>query len=118
MLSELTRNLLHNAIHHTPGLGWLRVHLSILPATATHGSLAQLRISDNGPGISAELAQRLFEPFSAGDMNAGSGLGLAICHEIVQALGGQLSLTNRSAGISPSGLDTLATVPCIAGTVA
>lgn len=118
MLSELTRNLLHNAIHHTPARGWLRVHLSTLPATATHGSLAQLRISDNGPGISAELAQRLFEPFSAGDVNAGSGLGLAICHEIVQALGGQLSLTNRSADISPSGLDTLATVPCIASTVA
>ncbi|MOA14334.1 Sensor protein EvgS precursor [compost metagenome] len=84
--------------------------------TVNEHDMAELRISDSGPGISPELAQRLFEPFSAGNLNAGSGLGLAICHEIVQALGGQLSLTNRSAGVAPSGLDTLARVPC--GTVA
>ena len=109
MLSELTRNLLHNALHHTPARGWLCVQLTDLPATAGHGRQAQLRISDSGPGISAELAQRLFEPFSAGD-HTGSGLGLAICHEIVQALGGQLSLSNR--GTEPFGLDTLVTLPC------
>ena len=105
MLRELTRNLLHNAIKHTPTQGWLRVDLTELP-----GHLAQLSIRDSGPGISAELAQRLFQPFSAGDLHAGSGLGLAICNEIVQALGGQLSLTNRNT--VPSGLDTLATLPC------
>jgi two-component system sensor histidine kinase TctE len=44
---------------------------------------AALTISDSGPGIDAELAQRLFQPFSAGDVRSGSGLGLAICHEIV-----------------------------------
>ncbi len=46
---------------------------------------------DEGPGISAELRQRLFAPFSAGDTGSGSGLGLAICREIVLALDGRIS---------------------------
>ncbi|PPJ40686.1 ATP-binding protein, partial [Pseudoxanthomonas sp. KAs_5_3] len=49
-----------------------------------------------------ELRQRLFAPFSAGSTSSGSGLGLAICREIVLALGGRISLDNRSA---PAGED-------------
>jgi two-component system sensor histidine kinase TctE len=45
-------------------------------------------------GIDSELAQRLFQPFSAGNARSGSGLGLAICHEIVQTLGGAIELRN------------------------
>lgn len=113
MLRELTRNLLHNAIHHSPASGWLRVHLIAMPEPAAPdpaapGTLARLCISDSGPGIGEDLAQRLFQPFSAGDVQAGSGLGLAICHEIVQALGGQLQLRNRTA--PPTGLDAVATL--------
>ena len=113
MLRELTRNLLHNAVRHSPHAGWLRVQLTQLPDPHGPGSLAVLCISDSGPGISDELAQRLFQPFSAGDLQAGSGLGLAICHDIVQALGGQLRLANRSArGDHPSGLDAQVTLGC------
>jgi len=114
MLRELTRNLLHNAVHYSPASGWLRVQLTLRPAGDGHGGEARLCISDSGPGISDELAQRLFQPFSAGDVQAGSGLGLAICHEIVQALGGHLQLRNRSAaqdGI-PAGLDAVVTLRC------
>ncbi|MBS7778310.1 sensor histidine kinase [Acidovorax sp. CCYZU-2555] len=111
MLRELTRNLLHNAVHYSPASGWLRVQLTLQPAPNGHCA-ARLCISDSGPGISDELAQRLFQPFSAGDLQAGSGLGLAICHEIVQALGGQLQLRNRSAtpGGIPAGLDAVVTL--------
>ncbi|MNV44556.1 Sensor protein QseC [compost metagenome] len=114
MLRELTRNLLHNAVRHSPEAGWLRVQLTQLPDPHGPGSLVVLCISDSGPGISDELAQRLFQPFSAGDLQAGSGLGLAICHDIVQALGGQLRLTNRSArdGQHPAGLDAQVTLGC------
>jgi len=114
MLRELTRNLLHNAVHYSPASGWLRVQLTLRPAPSGHGCEARLCISDSGPGISDELAQRLFQPFSAGDLQAGSGLGLAICHEIVQALGGQLQLRNRSAtqGGIPAGLDAVVTLRC------
>ena len=114
MLRELTRNLLHNAVHYSPAAGWLRVQLMLQPDPEGQGSLAQLCISDSGPGISDELAQRLFQPFSAGDVQAGSGLGLAICHEIVQALGGQLQLRNRAAvqDTTPAGLDAVVTLRC------
>ena len=57
-----------------------------------------LTISDCGPGIEPELAARLFQPFSAGDVRSGSGLAWAICQEIVQALGGSITLTNREQG--------------------
>ncbi len=116
MLRELTRNLLHNAVRHSPDSGWLRVQLKQLPDPKGPGRLAVLCISDSGPGISEELAQRLFQPFSAGDLQAGSGLGLAICHDIVQALGGELRLTNRGArGGHPAGLDAQVTLGCNSG---
>ena len=88
MLRELTRNLLHNAIRHMPAAGSL--HISVHQA----GSQAVLSLRDSGPGIDSELAQRLFQPFSAGNARSGSGLGLAICHEIVQTLGGAIELRN------------------------
>ncbi len=91
MLQELTRNLLHNAIKHSPAGARLAV------AVRADDGEAWLEIRDEGPGISAELRERLFAPFSAGDVANGSGLGLAICREIVQALGGRITLDNRSA---------------------
>jgi two-component system sensor histidine kinase TctE len=108
MLRELSRNLLHNAIQHTPPRGLLSVRLA---ADSRH---AALTVADSGPGIGAELAARLFQPFSAGDVRTGSGLGLAICHEIVVALGGTLALDNRPpAGRQPGGLDATARLPLV-----
>ena len=92
MLRELTRNLLHNAIRHTPQGGHLQVDVR------TQGDQALLCIEDSGSGIDDELAQRLFQPFSAGNARSGSGLGLAICQEIVQTLGGQIELRNLLGG--------------------
>ena len=105
MLRELARNLLHNAIKHTPQGGTLAVK------TSNHGRSAHLQVSDSGPGINAELAQRLFRPFSAGDVGSGSGLGLAICFEIVQALGGSIVLDNREDHGHIAGLDALVKLP-------
>ncbi len=105
MLRELSRNLLHNAIKHTPVNASLNVHL------VCDARVAALVISDSGPGISAELRARLFQPFSAGETQSGAGLGLAICLEIVQALGGGISLDNRSAHGCITGLDTTARLP-------
>lgn len=89
MLRELARNLLHNAIRHSPPGGALDVTV-----VADERSCA-LVISDSGPGVTAELHARLFQPFSAGDTRNGSGLGLAICREIAQALGGSIQMENR-----------------------
>jgi two-component system, OmpR family, sensor histidine kinase TctE len=107
MLRELARNLLHNAIKHSPAGGALTVRL------VSDGSWAALTVSDSGPGISAELSARLYQPFSAGDVRQGSGLGLAICREITQALGGSITLENREHHGRIAGLDATVRLPLV-----
>ncbi|WBY01604.1 sensor histidine kinase [Ramlibacter tataouinensis] len=105
MLRELTRNLLHNAIRHGPRGGRLAVRLVV------DGGWLALTISDSGPGIAAELRERLFQPFAAGDGRSGSGLGLLICQEIAHALGGNLVLDNRERHRHVEGLDATVRLP-------
>ncbi|MCY1379518.1 Sensor histidine kinase RcsC [compost metagenome] len=108
MLQELTRNLLHNAIKQSPRGGALSVMVRC------EGQEAVLTVRDQGPGIAADLRQRLFAPFSAGDTASGSGLGLAICREIVLALGGRITLDNRSTQENSAqvvGLDAVVRLP-------
>lgn len=107
MLRELVRNLLHNAIRHAPIGSALLVTLTLSP-DCRH---ANLHIIDQGPGLSEELLQRLYQPFSAGSTSTGSGLGLAICLEIVQALHGSLELHNRHQGQRIVGLQAVACLP-------
>jgi two-component system sensor histidine kinase TctE len=107
MLRELTRNLLHNAIRHSPTGGRLHIRM------ASDGWHAALTLEDDGPGISDALRQRLFQPFSSGDGHHGSGLGLAICREIVLSLKGQLRLTNRTTHQTTTGLDAVVTLPTV-----
>ena len=108
MLRELTRNLLHNAVRHSPPGGLLGIRLERV------GQQARLTMSDSGPGIDPALAARMFQPFSAGAGGSGSGLGLAICQEIVQALGGGIELVNRGQNGSVAGLDAIVTLPLAA----
>ena len=105
MLRELTRNLLHNAVHHTPAHGNLSV--SIEPKD----DMALMMIRDTGTGIDEALRHRLFQPFATGDTKSGSGLGLMIAREIVLALGGTIQLNNRMDGTEISGLDACISLP-------
>jgi two-component system sensor histidine kinase TctE len=105
MLQELARNLLHNAIKHSPPGGALAVRVGAEDGTAV------FVVSDRGAGIPDELRQRLFAPFAAGDVVSGSGLGLAICREIVLALGGSIALHNREIGGQRDGLDAVVELP-------
>lgn len=110
-LRELVRNLLHNAIKHAPNGTPLNITL------AHEARAAVLRIEDRGPGICADLRQRLFQPFAVGrgtgDPRIGSGLGLAIAHEIVLSLGGSIALDNRMDGEHVVGLDAIVRLPLV-----
>ncbi|MHA7812981.1 MAG: sensor histidine kinase [Phycisphaerales bacterium] len=56
-----------------------------------------VRVIDNGPGIDAELIDRLFEPFVSSRLDAqGTGLGLAVANGIIREHGGLLTATNRT----------------------
>lgn len=55
-----------------------------------------IEVIDNGPGITAEVLPRIFDPFfSTKPVGMGTGLGLAIAHGIVTSLGGELTCTTR-----------------------
>ena len=107
MLRELSRNLLHNAIKHSPVNGRLEVRVA-----ADRHHLA-LTVSDAGPGIDAALRARLFQPFSAGTSQGGTGLGLLISQEIAQALGGSVTLENRDEHGRVMGLDATVRLPLV-----
>jgi two-component system, OmpR family, sensor histidine kinase TctE len=114
-LRELVRNLLHNAIKHSPAGAPLSLHL------VADGRHAALTVADAGPGLEAGQRERLFQPFAmstptpadpAGDrLGPSSGLGLAICHEIVDALSGTLTLDNRRSHGRIAGLDAIVRLP-------
>ena len=105
MLQVLLRNLLDNAIRYTPVGGRVGVTLSAAESAVV------LRISDSGPGISAEeheLAFRRFHRGAAGQDQAGSGLGLSIVQRIAELHGARLAL---SVGEGGRGLAVSVTFP-------
>ncbi|GAA3969796.1 HAMP domain-containing sensor histidine kinase [Gordonia caeni] len=88
-LTQVLRNLIGNAIVHTPP------ETPITVAVSAEGEWARVEVIDRGPGLSADEAARVFERFYRGDESrhresaaAGSGLGLSIVAALVQAHGG------------------------------
>ena len=90
-LVQLFLNLVWNAHDATPSGGGVTVEIT---RTDTHLTVA---VADSGPGIPAELLERVFEPFFTTKAR-GSGLGLAISAGIAQAHGARLRASNRPAG--------------------
>ncbi|MCP4807528.1 MAG: HAMP domain-containing histidine kinase [Proteobacteria bacterium] len=63
------------------------------------GDQVVIEIEDDGPGIPAEIAERVFEPFfTTKEPGKGTGLGLAISRELVQSCGGDLGLDTTGHG--------------------
>jgi two-component system sensor histidine kinase TctE len=105
MLREMVRNLLHNAIRHTPPHG--RLEIWIGPAD----SQARLVISDSGSGIDEKLRLHLYQPFASGSTHSGTGLGLTIVREIAVTLGGYIQMDNRMRDGVVYGLDAIVCLP-------
>jgi len=67
------------------------------------GSTTIIRVLDNGPGIPGDELDEVLKPFyrvegSRNRSTGGTGLGLAIAHQLIQAMGGRLTLSNREQG--------------------
>ena len=88
---QIARILVENALRHTPPGTAIEV-----AAHAGDGA-ASLSVRDEGPGISPEDEERVFERFyrADGGQASGSGLGLAIAKELAGRMGGGLSLVSR-----------------------
>ncbi|MFO0596199.1 MAG: sensor histidine kinase KdpD [Myxococcaceae bacterium] len=93
LFEQVLWNLLDNAAKHAPGSA---IDLEV----ARDGSDVRLTVSDRGPGITVEEAERLFEKFYRADKTVapGAGLGLAICRGIVEAHGGRIEARPRDGG--------------------
>jgi two-component system sensor kinase FixL len=72
-----------------------RRELSVV--TRLNGDMAEIVVSDTGPGIAPEVAERLFQSFVT-TKPSGLGLGLSICREIVEAHGGRIAASTNAAG--------------------
>jgi signal transduction histidine kinase len=88
---QVITNLLKNAFRWTPDGGTIDVTLG-----AANGTV-RVDVTDTGPGISPEDAQRIFSPFVSSDTQ-GTGLGLPIAKELAGALGGRVELEAAQGG--------------------
>lgn len=101
LVGELIRNLLINAIQHTPVGCKLGIHIESCEDNT------RLLIWNEGEGLPTGVSEQLFEPFATSFSTQGTGLGLAISKEITDTLGGQITLSNRSIEGRTVGLDAL-----------
>jgi signal transduction histidine kinase len=87
LIKQVLLNLLLNAVEASPEDGLVELCLE-----KRNGSGVVLSIKDNGPGIPAEVRERIFDPFFS-SKEKGSGLGLSIAANIMQAHGGSIRLS-------------------------
>ena len=102
-LAQVLRNLLSNALRHTPAGG------SVTVCVARDAGSAQIQVADTGSGIAQAELPHVFDRFYRGDQaggrrDRGAGLGLAITQQLVLAHGGQITVA------SPPGEGTTFTV--------
>ena len=95
-LHRLAGNLVENALIHTaPGT-------PVTVSVRRDGDDAVLEVADRGPGVPAELRQRVFERFARGNADTGraggSGLGLAIVKAVADAHRGHVELIDAPGG--------------------
>ena len=96
-LNQVLLNLLSNAIKFTPAGGTVSVRIKQFPGTQRGSGLYEIRVKDNGIGMSQEFAQRIFSPFerertSTVSRIQGTGLGMAITKNIVDMMGGTIDI--------------------------
>jgi two-component system, sensor histidine kinase len=107
-LRQCLSNLLSNALKNTA-----EGRISIRASRIEHGdagSLLRIEVADTGPGIPAEHAAAIFEPFVRGPgTSLGTGLGLSITRALARQMGGDLQLEQPAPG-APSGAHFILTL--------
>src|SRR5262249_10681712 len=120
-LQQVLLNLLRNAAQATQGQGKVSVstaarvgRTSLRGAPSVRDTLVELRVTDDGPGISRKVREKLFVPFFT-TKKEGTGLGLAVSQKIVQEAGGRIEVRSREGEGStfavtlPATMDALGT---------
>ena len=98
-MNRVVRNLLDNAIRHTPAGGTVIITAGVAPG----GGAAEVSVQDSCGGIPADDIDRVFEMAYRGDAartpgSAGAGFGLAVARGLVEAHHGEISVHNEGSG--------------------
>lgn len=95
-LWQILSNLASNAIKYT-AKGYVRIDCD-LTGERDHRAIVRFSVRDTGPGILEHEQEALFKPFIQGEQGGhrgGAGLGLAISKELVERMGGSLTLISK-----------------------
>ena len=95
LIVQVIINLVDNAIKYTPAGSHIRI------STKREGTSAVISVADDGPGISDEEKERVFQMFYTGrnpiaDSRRSLGLGLSLCKSIITAHGGGIRVTDNA----------------------
>jgi signal transduction histidine kinase/CheY-like chemotaxis protein len=93
-LRQILLNLIGNAVKFTAA-GYVTVRATVERTDGERTSFVRFAVSDTGPGVAPDAAQRLFEPFRQADAGTtrrfgGTGLGLSISKRLVELMGGEI----------------------------
>ncbi|SDB08548.1 Signal transduction histidine kinase [Desulfonatronum thiosulfatophilum] len=91
-IAIVLNQLLDNALEALPDGG--RLSVSAQAVVKENRRWMELVVADNGPGVSEDMADVLFEPFTTGK-DLGSGLGLPICKKIIEEHGGFIQFYSK-----------------------
>ena len=99
-LNQVLLNLLSNAVKFTPAGGHVSFTLTQLEQLSPGKGVYEIRVKDDGIGMTAEFAKRVFEPFerertSTVSKIQGTGLGMAIAKNIIDMMGGTIDLHTK-----------------------
>ena len=92
--TALSRVLLNLVINAVQALATTRDGSIVLRA-ASNGGVCSIEVDDNGPGVPADKAEQVFQPFVSIGKSGGSGVGLAAARGIIERAGGSLFLKHR-----------------------
>jgi len=89
-IKQVFLNLLLNALQAVGDQGRIRL------VTQARGRWVEIRVEDNGPGVSEDVIDRVFDPFfTTRPAGEGLGLGLAQCYQTVRRHGGEISVSSK-----------------------
>ena len=99
-LNQVLLNLLTNAVKFTPAGGHVSFTLTQLEQLSPGKGVYEIRVKDDGIGMTAEFTKRVFEPFerertSTVSKIQGTGLGMAIAKNIIDMMGGTIDLHTK-----------------------
>lgn len=92
LLNRVVSNLLENELNHLPAGCQVNIRLH------SHQGSAALVIEDTGPGFPSDISSQAFKRFVKGKHSPGHGLGLAFVDAVIQAHGGEATISDRRGG--------------------